>query len=198
MRTSDWRHYFNAAQRDLEGVHAAWLAKDWAELAIHGVSCLHALTRSPPSNPDVQSLIDDMLSTLSENFGVGLAAPQVYESCRIFIASSRPIPFYDNAPTIEPLVMINPVITWTHNDLETNWEACLSIRELRGQVPPHTSLRVKFITPGGLEAEGEFSGLMSRVIQHENDHLDGVLYIDRLQSKTDLISETEYRKLLSK
>lgn len=102
-----------------------------------------------PRDPRVQSLIDDMLATVAEANGVGIAAPQVYEPLSLFIVASRPNPRYPHAPLMEPTAMMNPELLWTSDQTEKGWEGCLSIPGIRGLVPRHTRIGVRYLTRAG-------------------------------------------------
>lgn len=147
---------------------------------------------------EIQNFIDNLISTAIEANGVGIAAPQVYESKRIFIISSRPNVRYPNAPEMEPTAIINPEILSFSEEKEKDWEGCLSIPGIRGLVPRHKSIKVKYLTRDGKEVEGEFFDFIARIFQHELDHLNGIVFLDRLQSNKDLVTEKEYYKLISK
>jgi peptide deformylase len=150
-----------------------------------------------PGDPAVQALIDDMLATVVEVNGVGIAAPQVYEPLRIFIVASHPNPRYPHAPEMEPTAIINPEIIWSSDEIEKGWEGCLSIPGIRGFVPRSTGIRVRYLTRAGLDREQEFTGFIARVFQHENDHLNGIVFLDRLESTGDIISEKEYIRIMT-
>ena len=143
-----------------------------------------------PTSVDVRALIDDMLATLREADGVGIAAPQVYEPVALFIVASRPNPRYPEAPTMEPEVVINPEILGRSEDMVKGWEGCLSIPGIRGEVPR------RYQTAGGQQIEREFTGFVARIFQHEEDHLRGIVFLDRLESTRDIVTEREYQKLL--
>ena len=149
-----------------------------------------------PTSVDVRALIDDMLATLREADGVGIAAPQVYEPVTLFIVASRPNPRYPQAPTMEPEVMINPEILERSEDMIKGWEGCLSIPGIRGEVPRHRRIRARYQTVGGQQIEREFTDFVARIFQHEEDHLRGIVFLDRLESTRDLVTEREYQKLL--
>ena len=149
-----------------------------------------------PSAPAVQSLIDDMLATVTEVNGVGIAAPQVYEPVRIFIIASRPNARYPNAPEMEPLAIINPEVLWFSEEVEKGWEGCLSIPGIRGLVPRSSGIRARFLTRSGLVREEEFGDFVARVFQHELDHLNGTVFLDRLESTIDIITEKEYMRIV--
>ena len=92
----------------------------------------------------LQAFIDDLFVTADESNGMGIAAPQVYASKRIIIISPRPNTRYPHAPTIEPIAMINPEITWSSSEMEKDWEGCLTIPGLRGLVPRYRAIRVRY------------------------------------------------------
>ena len=150
-----------------------------------------------PASETVRALIDDMLVTLIDANGVGIAAPQVYESLRIFLVASRPNPRYPDAPLMEPEVVINPEVVERSEEMVKGWEGCLSIPGIRGYVPRHQRVRARYQTADGREQEREFSGFVARVFQHEDDHLNGLVFLDRLESTRDVITEKEFARMLS-
>jgi peptide deformylase len=147
------------------------------------------------SDPAIQALIDDMIQTCQDVDGVGIAAPQVYQPLRLFIIASKPSPRYPNAPDMEPTAIINPVITSASDEKEKDWEGCLSIPGIRGLVPRHKSVTVSFTNRNGKQEEKTFDDFIARVFQHEYDHIDGVVFLDRADSK-DFIMEKEYQKIV--
>lgn len=146
------------------------------------------------SAPDIQALIDNLLYTC-EKSGVGIAAPQVERSLRLCIISSKPSPAYPTAPIIEMMTIINPVIVSTSPEKESGWEACLSFPGWRGLVPRYKSVTVSFTNRTGKAEEQTFHNFIARVLQHELDHLDGIMYQSRADPK-HLVSENVYLKLL--
>jgi len=150
-----------------------------------------------PLDPAVQSLIEDLLVTVSDANGVGIAAPQVYESRALFIVAARPNARYPHAPAMEPTAMINPEIMFASEEKEKGWEGCLSIPGIRGLVPRHRRIAVRFLDRNGIVREEEYEGFIARVFQHEFDHLKGVVFIDRVESTLELVSEKEYLRLVS-
>src|SRR5271157_4895400 len=124
-----------------------------------------------PTSVDVRALIDDMLATLREADGVGIAAPQVYEPVTLFIVASRPNPRYPEAPTMEPEVVINPEILERSEDMIKGWEGCLSIPGIRGEVPRHRRIRARYQTAGGQQIEREFTRLLAQY-HHNLTRLD--------------------------
>ncbi len=145
-------------------------------------------------HPQVQALIDDLLVTVAEENGMGIAAPQVSESTRIIILAPKPNTRYPYAPTMEPTVMINPEISWASSDKETDWEGCLTVPGIRGLVPRHRTIRVRYQTRDDRTIKREYDGFLARVFQHEVDHLDGLVFLDRVESTKDLITEKEWQK----
>jgi len=145
-----------------------------------------------PRASSVQAIVDDMLVTVSDANGVGLAAPQVYEPLALFILASRPTPRYINAPLMEPTVVINPELLWVSDEKENGWEGCLSIPGLRGLVPRHQRIGARYLTGKNEVREVEYADFLARVFQHEFDHIQGVLFIDRVESTMNLMTEKEY------
>jgi len=147
--------------------------------------------------PELQRLIEDMLDTMAEYQGIGLAAPQVYEGLRLFVAGSDPdAPAGDMADgTRMPLVvLINPEIAPAGRGVELDWEGCLSIPDIRGQVPRARDITVRALDREGRPVEFRASGFPARVIQHETDHLDGVLFFDRMKSFETLTFLEEFQR----
>lgn len=149
-----------------------------------------------PLDPLIQALIDDMLATVADANGVGIAAPQVYEPLRLFIIASRPNARYPQAPEMQPTAIINPEIFWVSDEKEKGWEGCLSIPGLRGLVPRHRRIGVRYLTRSGEVVEAEYADFLARVFQHEFDHLQGLIFIDRVESTHDLVTEREYLRNL--
>jgi peptide deformylase len=149
-----------------------------------------------PGRPAVQALIEDMLVTVADANGVGIAAPQLFEPLSLFIVSSNPNPRYPQAPQMEPTAMINPEILWVSDEKETGWEGCLSIPGLRGLVSRHRRIGVRYLNRAGEVREEEYADFLARVFQHEFDHVQGVVFIDRVESTRDLVTEKEYFRAL--
>lgn len=144
---------------------------------------------------DARQIIANMRATLESTEGVGLAAPQISESKRIIIVASRPTSRYPSAPLMEPTVMINPMFTALSDEQEKDWEGCLSIPGIRALVPRYTKIKINYTDEQGSFIEGELEGFVARVFQHEADHLDGKVYLDRVEDNKDIISETAYLNL---
>ncbi len=145
---------------------------------------------------EIQDLIDDLMVTVRDANGVGIACPQVYESKRLFVVSSSPNIRYPNASKIRPLVVINPKIIFKSEKIIKDWEGCLSIPGIRGLVNRYKSIGVSFLDRNGVSQEREFSGFISRVFQHEFDHLNGIMFIDRIKNTNEIFTEKEYNKLV--
>src|SRR4051795_6019793 len=124
----------------------------------------------------IQTLIDDMIDTMAEYHGVGLAAPQVHEGVRIFVASLDT--GEDDDEDSEVIALINPEITVVGADIVEDWEGCLSIPDIRGRVPRAREIKVRAYDRKGDRIELHAHDFPARVIQHETDHLDGLLFFD--------------------
>ncbi|MBT3811668.1 MAG: peptide deformylase [Gammaproteobacteria bacterium] len=145
---------------------------------------------------EIQEVIGDMFTTLADTNGVGLAAPQISASWRMMIIASRPSERYPYAPEMEPVLMSNPSFESVGNAREKDWEGCLSIPGIRAQVPRFTRIIVNYTSTAGESISQELEGFVARVFQHEYDHLDGLVYLDRVESNRDIISEGEFVKLM--
>ena len=158
-----------------------------------------ALEPAEIRSPRIQKLIDDMFETMREYQGVGLAAPQVHESLRLFVAGFAP---KDEEPDEEheriPLiVLINPEITPIGSGTVEDWEGCLSIPDIRGRVPRAREISVRAYDREGKRLELRARGFTARVVQHETDHLDGVLFFDRMTSFQSLTFLDEFGRYWS-
>ena len=147
----------------------------------------------------IQQLIDDMFETMTEYQGVGLAAPQVHESIRLFVAGFAPgaDDEEEDAERVPLMALINPEVTPIGRDLVEDWEGCLSIPDIRGRVPRARQIVVRALDRKGKRIEVRASGFTARVIQHETDHLDGVLFFDRMSSFQTLTFVEEFGRYWS-
>ena len=143
---------------------------------------------------ETQRLIDDMVETMREYSGAGLAAPQVHALKQICVIEVNENPRYPDAPIIPLTVLINPVLTPMTEEMEEGWEGCLSVPDLRGKVPRYTSVRLDAYDREGRRIEGEAKEFFARVIQHETDHLHGILYLDRMRDLSTLTHLVEWNK----
>ncbi len=142
----------------------------------------------------LQQLIDQLIASVLAANGVGIAAPQVSESYRLFIVASRPNPRYPHAPLMEPTAMINPRIIAHSPEVIQGWEGCLSIPGIRGLVPRYQAVEVEYISRDGQLHRQELTDFVARIFQHEHDHLDGIVFLDRVESMQDLMTEQEYQQ----
>lgn len=138
----------------------------------HPVLLAEARPVADPTAPEIRRLVADMLETMDDANGIGLAAPQVHVPLRLFVW---------RAPQGDPAVLINPVLTPLGEETEVGWEGCLSIPGLRGCVSRARRLRFAGLDTDGQPMTGEAEGLLARVMQHEADHLDGILYPMRME-----------------
>jgi peptide deformylase len=154
-----------------------------------------ALDRTEIKSAPIQKLIDDMLETMVEYHGVGLAAPQIHEGLRIFVAA---LDTGDKDTESEPVAIINPEITPVGDEIVEDWEGCLSIPDIRGRVPRHREIKVRALDRSGNRIEIRAQNFSARVIQHETDHLDGVLFFDRMKAFDSLTFLEEYSRYWTK
>lgn len=160
----------------------------------------HPVLRTPaaslafPMDEEVRQLVVDMLETLRDADGVGIAAPQVYQPLQIFIVAPKPNPRYPEAVEMAPEVVINPEIIERSAEMVNGWEGCLSIPGLRGEVPRHRRIVARYQNIEGDEVTREYLDFAARVFQHEDDHLRGIVFLDRLENMASLATEREYQR----
>ena len=144
----------------------------------------------------LQQLINSLIDTATAANGVGIAAPQVSQSYRLFIIASRPSSRYPHAPTMKPKAMINPKIIAHSDKTIKDWEGCLSVPGLRGKISRYCTIEVEYCKPDGQLQQEVLTDFVARIFQHELDHLNGLVFLDRLESKEDLFTEEEYQNLI--
>jgi peptide deformylase len=144
--------------------------------------------------PEIQRLIDDMLETMQEYRGVGLAAPQVHRSLLIAVIAAEADDHGAADRSASPLVLINPRITPSTDQMEEGWEGCLSLPNLRGRVPRYTEIVVEAVDRRGRQIRRKAADFFARVIQHECDHLTATLFIDRMKDFQTLTFLDEYAR----
>lgn len=142
----------------------------------------------------IQELIENLMETLVIGNGVGIAAPQVGESYRLLIVASRPTSRYPLAPEMTPTVMINPHILHHSDNLAKDWEGCLSVPGIRGLVPRYDQIQVEYTSPDGKLQQLEMTDFVARIFQHEYDHLEGIIFVDRVENTHELMTEQEYQQ----
>lgn len=152
------------------------------------------VARRELKSPAMQKFIDDMVETMKEYDGVGLAADQVFESKQIAVLEVADNPRYPGKPRIPLTVLVNPKITPLTDAMDEDWEGCLSIPELRGRVPRYKSIRVQALDRNGKELDFVAKDFHARVIQHEFDHLNGKVYLDRMRDLTTLTFLQEFAR----
>ncbi len=170
----------------------------------HPVLCQVASPIEDPGAPEIHRLVADMLETMQDADGTGLAAPQVYVPKRLVIfsvsADREAVDSEEGAEEEEeeevvedvPLtVLINPVVEPLSDETKVSWEACLSVPDLAGKVPRFTAVRYRGVGLDGTEIVREATGFHARVVQHECDHLDGILYPQRMHDMTTLMFTSE-------
>lgn len=144
---------------------------------------------------DTQQFIQNMYYTLeNKEYGVGIAAPQVGQSVAISVIDTKPTPTRPNLIR-QKLTIINPIITKTYGRKVQQWEACISGAQLYAKVPRYTRVRLRWQDKDALWQEQDFDGFMAHVIQHEVDHLSGVLFVDRVSDTKSYATFDEYKKI---
>jgi len=144
--------------------------------------------------PEIQRFIDDLIETMDDYDGAGLAAPQVHVSRRIVVYGVDQNPRYPEAESVPLTVLINPRLTPVGTDQEEDWEGCLSLPDLRGKVPRYTALQVDAFGRDGAPLRFTARDFHARVVQHECDHLDGRVYVDRMTSMATLTFLPEFQR----
>ncbi len=134
--------------------------------------------------PELHALIADMQETMTAENGAGLAAPQIGIPLRVVVFGYEQNSRYPDAPPVPETVLINPVIEPLSDEMEDGWEGCLSVPGLRGLVSRHIQIRYRCYDATGQVIEREAEGFHARVVQHECDHLDGILYPQRVRDMT--------------
>ncbi|MBQ4849322.1 peptide deformylase [Pseudoalteromonas sp. MMG012] len=158
----------------------------------HAVLRTRAVEVEDILSDECQQLINTMMLAVSEAGGVGIAAPQIHHSKRIFIMCSKPNTRYPQAPLMAPTAIINPEILHYSDEKVKDWEGCLSVPSMRGLVPRYKQITVRYLDKQGHERQKTLTGFIARIFQHELDHLNGLTFIDQLESMQDLISESEW------
>lgn len=145
-------------------------------------------------SPELQRLCDDLVETMRAAGGAGLAAPQVAEPLRVFAVEVRDNPRYPYKPRLRLRVLVNPVVRPLGEETYMSFEGCLSIPDLRGLLPRRTEVEVSYLDPRGHAHVERFGGLSAGTMQHELDHLDGVLFLDRVDDPSTLCTWEMFRQ----
>ncbi len=146
---------------------------------------------------EILGLIDTLINTAIANKGVGIAAPQISQSYRLFIIASRPSDRDPSAPMMLPTAMINPRILNHSVGIAKDWEGCLSVPNVRGLVPRYQEIEVEYTTKEGEIKQEILTNFVARIFQHELDHLDGIVFTDRIKDEADLYTEAEYQQIIN-
>ena len=157
---------------------------------------LKAQPVSQITDKNLSEFIDCLIATAANANGVGIAAPQVSQSYRLFIVASHPSDRYPYAPSMQPTAMINPQIISHGDEIVKDWEGCLSVPGIRGLVPRYKQIEVEYITREGKLEHQVLTDFVARIFQHELDHLDGKLFIDRIDNEQDIYTEAEYQSII--
>lgn len=152
-------------------------------------------TVSDLSDRSIQVLIDDLFATMSEVSAVGLAAPQVYVSVRIFVMRSRKGPLFPNAPDVPPMEVINPEVLSQSEVQDQAWESCYSMPGYKALITRPFKIFARWQNRQGEVVERELNDLAARVFLHELDHLDGKMFLDRMDSLSDLYADREMTRI---
>jgi peptide deformylase len=152
------------------------------------------LTLDEIRSPETQRLIDDMVETMREYDGAGLAANQVHTLKQICVIEVLGNPRYPDAPHIPLTVLINPIVTPLTEEMEEGWEGCLSVPDMRGLVTRFTAVRLECRDRAGEKVDLVAKEFFARVIQHETDHLNGIVYVDRMQDLSSLSYIAEWQR----
>ena len=143
------------------------------------------------------ALVEVLQDRMLESGGVGIAAPQLGASWQIIIVASRPTARYPDAPEMAPMVMVNPRFQIVDSRLIKDWEGCLSVPGIRALVPRYRSIQVDYQDLNGQPRHAVLEGFPARVFQHEYDHLQGLVYLDRVETNQDIVAESEFFKRIA-
>jgi peptide deformylase len=152
------------------------------------------LTREELAGDAAQRLVDDLIETMRDAAGAGIAANQVHEAVRVCVIEIQNNPRYPYKPNWPLTVLVNPVVTPTTDETFLNFEGCLSVPNLRGQVPRFTGVRVRAWDRAGKDVDFEVQGLTAGTFQHELDHLDGKLFVDGVTDTKTLCTWNDFER----
>ena len=152
------------------------------------------LTKEELRSAEVQRFIDDLVETMRDAAGAGLAANQVYEPIRITAIEINKNPRYPYKPNYPLTILVNPVVTPTTDETFVNYEGCLSVPNLRGEVRRFTAVRVRAWDREGNDLDFEVKGLTAGTFQHEVDHLDGKVFLDRVEDTRSLTTWADFER----
>jgi peptide deformylase len=156
--------------------------------------CAEPMPLADVTTPEFQRLIDDMVETMHEYVGVGLAGPQVHVSRQVAVLEVESHPRYPDMPRIPLMTIVNPVLTPLGDETFPDWEGCLSIPDLRGATPRYTAVRLQAYGRRGEKIDLVARDFFARVLQHETDHLLGRVYLDRMPDLVTLTHREEWAR----
>jgi peptide deformylase len=146
------------------------------------------------TEPEFKQFVQALLDTMLTAKGIGIAAPQVFDPRAIMIIASRANARYPDAPEMEPLVLVNPIILSQSERLVWHWEGCLSVPGLRGRIERPDWVEVQFQTAEGTQDEIRLEGFLARIFLHEHDHLIGLTWLDHIDSTENIMAESVWLK----
>ena len=152
------------------------------------------LTREELLSEEIQSFLDDLVETMREASGAGLAANQVYQSLRICAVEVRNNSRYPYRPNIPLTILVNPVLTPASDETFINYEGCLSVPNLRGQVRRHCEVHVEALDREGNSISTVVKGMTAATYQHEVDHLDGRIFLDRVEDPNSVVTLENFQR----
>jgi len=152
------------------------------------------LTPEQLQSPEIQAFIDDLVETMRDAAGAGLAAIQVYRAIRVVAIEVHDNPRYPYKPNIPLTILVNPVLTPLSEERFDNYEGCLSVPDLRGVVSRYAEVHVKALDRHGQPIDREVRGITAGTFQHEADHLDGRLFLDRVTEPTSFCTWKEFQR----
>ena len=165
----------------------------------HPILMCRAKDVDDPDSSENRYLVRDLIETMADARGLGLAAPQIHISKRVVVfhaPADEPKQSSEELPERELTVLFNPIIEPVSNEIAFGWEGCLSVPDLRGEVPRYAAVRYRGITLDGRKIDRTVHGMHARVVQHECDHLDGILYPMRMTDMSKFVFESEFHHLI--
>jgi peptide deformylase len=164
----------------------------------HPILMCRAKEVDDPDTSENRYMVRDLIETMADARGLGLAAPQIHISKRVVVfhaPADEHKRSSEELPERELTVLFNPIIEPVSNEIVFGWEGCLSVPDLRGEVPRYAAIRYRGITFDGKKIDRTVHGMHARVVQHECDHLDGILYPMRMTDMSKLVFESEFHHL---
>lgn len=168
------------------------------KIALVGEEILKKLAVPVPieaiATADFQSFVHELMNTMLNANGIGIAAPQVFDPRAVMIIGSRPNPRYPQAPEMAPLVLINPQISQHSSEQLKDWEGCLSVPALRGNISRYKWVELDYVDAKGKPQSRRLEGFVARIFQHEFDHLIGKTWLDHVTSSDDIMADSVWQE----